>query len=765
MADVSATVALYRSEFKKVGKRRSGYECATGSRLPETFTRVRTQVQMRERWSMSEPIVIKRTGLIFLALLTIIAISALIGAAPAYAVGGWPEAPDDTWATNGTVFDTELSEDGSVLYVSGKFTVVREKQPGQPGAAVSVNNLAAIDVATGSVVRAWRPRVTNTGAVVRELAVESGKVYVGGNFTTVNGQPRAHLAAVDATDGTLDPDFDPKVETTDGTVPFVYALLANDSKLYVGGRFNEIDDKGRAKLAALDPETGAVDSAWKPRATREVFDLEFDTDGTSLFAVGRFNSITGSDGAAEARDVVARLYTDTGNLHPWAIPAGTFGDPQTAHDVLATPTRVYAGFGDKGPNFVAAFRLDNGDVGSQLWRYGTVGDVQALALTPDGSRLFFGGHFGINRLRQTACGESIQGLLSLNPANGRIYCDWLPQLQPELSNGNGPWDMTMIGDDQFWVGGGFTHVSGVNQTNLARFTYDPTLKLVNYAPKVDLDGLRSGGLDAAYFDNMDLTGTRVSRTDQTVNFNFGNGSPDPSIGADTFSARWTGQIEAPASGEYTFTTRSDDGVRLLIEGETIVDNWTNHGPTDDSGTITLEAGKRYDINLDYYENTGGATIRLSWQPPGQSRTVVPSTSLFHSGNTGYSTAFTGDSTPIVSQNLAITDADDLNVRSATVTLASRPDGGAESLSADTSGTNIVASYDPQTGALSLTGAAPKADYQKALRTVSYDNTSQSPSSGGRETTFVINDGYDDSAAAVSTVSVQTDGAGDGGGQP
>src|SRR5262249_37962148 len=117
------------------------------------------------------------------------------------------------------------------------------------------------------------------------------------------------------------------------------------------------------------------------------------------------------------------------------------------------------------------------------------------------------------------------------------------------------------------------------------------------------------GLAATYFDNMDFTGTTVSRTDPTVNFNWGSGSPSPSIGPDTFSARWTGQVQAVESGSYRFRTNSDDGVRLWVNGQLIINNWTNHAPTTNtSAAVTLTAGQKYDIKLEYYENMGGAVM-------------------------------------------------------------------------------------------------------------------------------------------------------------
>ncbi|MFO8006741.1 MAG: PA14 domain-containing protein, partial [Candidatus Brocadiia bacterium] len=102
------------------------------------------------------------------------------------------------------------------------------------------------------------------------------------------------------------------------------------------------------------------------------------------------------------------------------------------------------------------------------------------------------------------------------------------------------------------------------------------------------------GLTGDYYDNMDFTSHALTRVDPTVNFDWGSGSPDASMGADTFSVRWTGQVEPLYSETYTFTTRSDDGVRLWVNGQSVIDNWTDHGPTYDSGTIALSAGTKYD---------------------------------------------------------------------------------------------------------------------------------------------------------------------------
>lgn len=136
------------------------------------------------------------------------------------------------------------------------------------------------------------------------------------------------------------------------------------------------------------------------------------------------------------------------------------------------------------------------------------------------------------------------------------------------------------------------------------------------------------GLYGVYYDNMDFTGTSVSRTDPVVDFDWGNGAPIAGIGVDTFSVRWTGQIQIPTTGTYTFFTTSDDGVRLRVNGQLLVDKFIDQGPTEWSGTIALTAGQKYDVLMEYYENGGGAVARLNWSGPGITKQTVPQSVLY-----------------------------------------------------------------------------------------------------------------------------------------
>src|SRR5688500_8949371 len=96
------------------------------------------------------------------------------------------------------------------------------------------------------------------------------------------------------------------------------------------------------------------------------------------------------------------------------------------------------------------------------------------------------------------------------------------------------------------------------------------------------------GLTGQYFNRVDFTELKLTRTDATVDFNW-PAAPDASMSADFFSARWRGQVEAPSTEAYTFYVNSDDGVRLWVDARLLVDNWVNQGATEKSASVALEA--------------------------------------------------------------------------------------------------------------------------------------------------------------------------------
>jgi len=128
---------------------------------------------------------------------------------------------------------------------------------------------------------------------------------------------------------------------------------------------------------------------------------------------------------------------------------------------------------------------------------------------------------------------------------------------------------------------------------------------------------------------MELTGSPVlSRIDGRINFDWWWGSPSSSVNSNKFSARWTGKVEAPASGLFTFTTTTDDGVRLWIDGQLVINNWVDHSAKKNKATINLSAGQKVDVKMEYYENRGVATAKLGWTVPGKSAQIIPKAYLY-----------------------------------------------------------------------------------------------------------------------------------------
>ncbi|MBL1175280.1 PA14 domain-containing protein [Pantanalinema sp. GBBB05] len=141
----------------------------------------------------------------------------------------------------------------------------------------------------------------------------------------------------------------------------------------------------------------------------------------------------------------------------------------------------------------------------------------------------------------------------------------------------------------------------------------------------------SQGLQASYYTGSNFSQLQATRVDSRVDFNWAEGSPTASIGADNFAVRWAGTIQPQYSEIYTFYTNADDGVRLWVNGQLLIDNWTDHAVTENSGVISLQALQNYDIKLEYYERSGAASCQLLWSSGSQTKEIIPPTYLSPTG--------------------------------------------------------------------------------------------------------------------------------------
>jgi hypothetical protein len=154
-----------------------------------------------------------------------------------------------------------------------------------------------------------------------------------------------------------------------------------------------------------------------------------------------------------------------------------------------------------------------------------------------------------------------------------------------------------------------------------------------YGARVAFDMQQAGaevGLKGEYYSSSSpgaFTAKVTERVDSTVYFDWGDGSPAPGVPSDLFAVRWTGSLTAPASGTYTIYVTADDGVRVWIDGNLVIDAWKVQPPTEYSWTGPLSNGK-HTIKIEYYENYYGAVMKLGWMMPNGTKVYpIPSSYL------------------------------------------------------------------------------------------------------------------------------------------
>jgi len=307
-----------------------------------------------------------------LATLLVATLSSL-SSAPVHADAGRTRAHQaalstTVWRPNGAV-DAVLATPKRI-YLGGDFTRIVG-----PGGHTRLQRLrvVALSAATGRPVRSFKVRVNGT---VRAIAIFDHQVFIGGDFTRVNGRPQAHLAALRPADGRL---LGPAVTPVDGTVR---ALLTMGGRLYVGGKFTSVSGVARDDLFALNRSGDLVD-AWPavPSGTNgAVYALAAAPDRSSVVVGGAFHTLLG-----EARDWLGAVST-AGQVTPWAPPAAC-ATGCLVKDLAVGATRVYAGIAGPGGH-VTAYRWSDGGT---AWTVRANGDVEAVALA--GRSLLLGGHF------------------------------------------------------------------------------------------------------------------------------------------------------------------------------------------------------------------------------------------------------------------------------------------------------------------------------------------------------------------------------------
>src|SRR5713226_4736155 len=124
------------------------------------------------------------------------------------------------------------------------------------------------------------------------------------------------------------------------------------------------------------------------------------------------------------------------------------------------------------------------------------------------------------------------------------------------------------------------------------------------------------GLRAEYFNNQELQGQPADvRTDEQVNFDWGRYKPAPHVGENNFSVRWTGKLTPAESGAYRLGATADDGVRLYLDGQLLIDAWKTNPTKTVTKEVNLEAGRAYDVRMEYYQYNREAIAKFVWSYP------------------------------------------------------------------------------------------------------------------------------------------------------
>jgi beta-glucosidase len=217
--------------------------------------------------------------------------------------------------------------------------------------------------------------------------------------------------------------------------------------------------------------------------------------------------------------------------------------------------------------------------------------------------------------RQVALEEARSGMVLLKNAGNLLPLDESklkaiavigPDAYPAVPGGGGSSESKPFNAVSFLEG--ISNHVGTRATVLYAVDIPPLDEVFDSSEFVTAPGGDSG-LKGEYFANEELKGPpALVRTDKHVHFDWGEGSFAPNQPVDHFAVRWTGYFVPKKSGDYKFYTSADDGVRLYIGDDTVIDDWQRHSQTMDTYARHLDAGQAYKIRLEYFEAVGSAIV-------------------------------------------------------------------------------------------------------------------------------------------------------------
>jgi hypothetical protein len=137
-----------------------------------------------------------------------------------------------------------------------------------------------------------------------------------------------------------------------------------------------------------------------------------------------------------------------------------------------------------------------------------------------------------------------------------------------------------------------------------------------------------GGVVANFFTNLSFSGEpALARLDPIVDFQWGSGGPGAPIAGDLFTSRWTGFVLTDDAGVYTFSTTTNDGARLVVDGQLVIDEFQQQTATEFTADVSLPADALVPITFEHFQQGGTAVAELRWVVPGGSKVIIPTSNL------------------------------------------------------------------------------------------------------------------------------------------
>jgi hypothetical protein len=363
-----------------------------------------------------------------------------------------------SWQTNASV--NALAVAGNTVYAGGLFTRIR--QPGKPAGQgdAARTYLAAFNRSTGAPTR-FAPKLN--GAVWAIATSADGKwVVIGGDFTTVDGIKRNHLAMFSVATGKLAAGWDPSVATR------VKAIAISGNSVYLGGSFGRVDNKERNYLAAVTLNTGVL-LPWDPDADEEVYAIDLNDNGTRVFVGGAFSELKNVEHYA-----LAMVNTTNGAAFAMpaaaAIPEPSNDCTSVVRDIDTLGGKVFVANAGSGLGCYDGVLAADSTTGKLLWQNKCLGATEAIQAI--GNWLYKGSHaHDCSKDGGFKDGTGTHHLLVESTLNGRLG-PWYPSTDAGGTTLVGPLAFASGGND-LWVGGEFLKVNGTIQEGLARFTNTP----------------------------------------------------------------------------------------------------------------------------------------------------------------------------------------------------------------------------------------------------------------------------------------------------